>query len=112
MRINKTPWAILGAVLLALCACSRQQSDWQKTRETNTADSYELFIKKYPSGEFTAQAQARLKELYDTLRISEGQLEALTGIVERRWWEPGYPLSQGAIAAVMHHITAGWEGAT
>ena len=65
MRINKTPWAILGAVLLALCACSRQQSDWQKTREANTADSYELFIKKYPGGEFTAQAQARLKELYE-----------------------------------------------
>ena len=65
MRINKTPWAILGAVLLALCGCSRQQSDWQKTRETNTAESYELFVKKYPSGEFTAQAQARLKELYE-----------------------------------------------
>jgi len=65
MRINKTPWVILGAVLLALCACSRQQSDWQKTREANTTDSYELFVKKYPSGEFTAQAQARLKELYE-----------------------------------------------
>jgi cell division protein FtsN len=65
MRINKTPWAILGAVLLALCACSRQQSDWQKTREANTTDSYELFVKKYPGGEFTAQAQARLKELYE-----------------------------------------------
>lgn len=65
MRINKTPWAILGAVLLALCACSRQQSEWQKTREANTTDSYELFLKKYPSGEFTAQAQARLKELYE-----------------------------------------------
>ena len=65
MRINKTPWVILGTVLLALCACSRQQSDWQKTREANTTDSYELFIKKYPSGEFTAQAQARLKELYE-----------------------------------------------
>jgi cell division protein FtsN len=49
--------------LLILSGCSRQQSDWQKTRETNTTDSYELFLKKYPSGEFTAQAQARLKEL-------------------------------------------------
>jgi cell division septation protein DedD len=65
MRINKTPWVILGAVLLALCACSRQQSDWQKTREANTVDSYELFVKKYPTGEFAAQAQARLKELYE-----------------------------------------------
>jgi cell division protein FtsN len=65
MRINKTRWAILGAVLLAICACSRQQSDWQKTRETNTTDAYELFIKKYPTGEFTGQAQARLKDLYE-----------------------------------------------
>jgi hypothetical protein len=50
---------------MGLCGCSRQQSDWQKTRETNTPEAYELFVKKYPSGEFTAQAQARLKELYD-----------------------------------------------
>ncbi len=50
---------------LALSGCSRQQSDWQKTRETNTADAYEQFLKKYPTGEFTAQAQARVKELYE-----------------------------------------------
>jgi cell division protein FtsN len=59
---------VTGAVLaiaLSLTACSRQQSDWQKTRETNTADGYEQFLKKYPSGEFTAQAQARVKELYE-----------------------------------------------
>jgi len=53
------------AVVLALSGCSRQQSDWQKTRETNTADAYESFLKKYPTGEFTAQAQARVKELYE-----------------------------------------------
>jgi len=50
---------------IALSGCSRQQSDWQKTREANTPEAYEQFVKKYPSGEFTAQAQARLKELYD-----------------------------------------------
>jgi cell division protein FtsN len=50
---------------MGLCGCSRQQSDWQKTRETNTPEAYEQFVKKYPSGEFTPQAQARLKELYD-----------------------------------------------
>lgn len=43
--------------------------------------------------------EARLRPVYKALRLSEGQLEAMTGIVERRWWEPGYPLSQGAIAA-------------
>jgi cell division protein FtsN len=53
------------AFALALAGCSRQQSDWQKTRENNTAEAYEQFVKKYPSGEFTAQAQSRLKDLYD-----------------------------------------------
>jgi cell division protein FtsN len=57
--------AVMLAVVLASAGCSRQQSDWQKTRETNTADAYEQFLKKYPSGEFTAQAQARVKELYE-----------------------------------------------
>src|SRR5450631_1853296 len=55
--------AVMLAVVLASAGCSRQQSDWQKTRETNTADAYEQFLKKYPSGEFTAQAQARFKDL-------------------------------------------------
>src|ERR1700692_2064319 len=63
--INRKVVAVLCAVLLTLAGCSRQQSDWQKTRETNTADAYEQFLKKYPSGEFTAQAQARVKELYE-----------------------------------------------
>ena len=50
---------------LVLSGCSRQQSDWEKTRAANTTDAYELFLKKYPSGEFAAQAQARVKELYE-----------------------------------------------
>jgi cell division protein FtsN len=63
--INRTVIAGLCAVMLAFGGCSRQQSDWQKTRETNTAEAYEQFLKKYPSGEFTAQAEARVKELYE-----------------------------------------------
>src|SRR5450432_4070458 len=50
---------------LALSGCSRQQSDWEKTRAANTTEAYELFLKKYPSGEFAPQAQARVKELYE-----------------------------------------------
>lgn len=67
MKLPKNK-AVLGwccAALLALPACSRQQSDWEKTRAANTTDSYEQFLKKYPGGEFTAQAQARVKELYE-----------------------------------------------
>lgn len=47
----------------------------------------------------TQELEARLRPVYETLRVSEGQLEALTGIVERRWWEPGYPPSRGAVQA-------------
>ncbi|MGO9514590.1 MAG: SPOR domain-containing protein [Steroidobacteraceae bacterium] len=65
MVIDKIVLILCCALLLGLSGCSRQQSDWQKTRETNTAEAYEQFLKKYPSGEFTAQAQARVKELYE-----------------------------------------------
>ncbi len=47
----------------------------------------------------SSELEARLEPLYRALHFAPGQLEALTGIRERRWWEPGYPLSHGAIAA-------------
>ena len=47
----------------------------------------------------STELEARLEPLYKYLRIAPGQLQALTGIRERRWWEPGYPLSKGAAAA-------------
>jgi hypothetical protein len=58
--INKVCLVLALAAALALSGCSRQQSDWEKTRTANTTDAYELFLKKYPKGEFTAQAQARV----------------------------------------------------
>ncbi len=45
------------------------------------------------------ELEVRLRPMYEALRIPEGQLEALTGIVERRWWEPGFSVSAGAAAA-------------
>jgi cell division protein FtsN len=65
MAMNKAVISLCCALLLGICGCSRQQSDWEKTRAANTTDSYEQFLKKYPSGEFTAQAEARVKELYE-----------------------------------------------
>jgi cell division septation protein DedD len=62
---NKAVLGLCLTLLLVIGGCSRQQSDWEKTRAANTTDSYEQFLKKYPSGEFTAQAQARVKELYE-----------------------------------------------
>ncbi|MDD3802385.1 3-oxoacyl-ACP synthase III [Desulfuromonas thiophila] len=43
--------------------------------------------------------EQQLAPLYQKLRLQPGQLEALTGIRERRWWHPGTALSSGAIAA-------------
>jgi 3-oxoacyl-[acyl-carrier-protein] synthase-3 len=54
----------------------------------------------------SAELEARLESTYKTLRIAPGQLEALTGIVERRWWEPGYSLSAGATAAARKALEA------
>ena len=65
MQRKRFALACCCALIIGLAGCSRQQSDWQKTRESNTPEAYEQFLKKYPSGEFTPQAQARLKELYD-----------------------------------------------
>jgi cell division protein FtsN len=63
--MNKAVIGLCFALLLGISGCSRQQSDWEKTRAANTTDSYEQFIKKYPNGEFTAQAKGRVKELYE-----------------------------------------------
>ncbi|HEY1312548.1 MAG TPA: SPOR domain-containing protein [Steroidobacteraceae bacterium] len=63
--MNKALLGICLAVVVGLAGCSRQQSDWEKTRAANTTDSYEQFLKKYPNGEFAAQAHARAKELYE-----------------------------------------------
>src|SRR5260370_19924119 len=52
------------------------------------------------------ELEARLRPVYEKLRIQEGQLEALTGIIERRWWEPGFPVSQGAVVAARKALAA------
>jgi 3-oxoacyl-[acyl-carrier-protein] synthase-3 len=52
------------------------------------------------------ELEERLRPVYQTLRLPQGQLEALTGIVERRWWEPGYPVYQGAVQAARKAMDA------
>ena len=49
--------------------------------------------------------ESRLMPMYDELHISPGQLEALTGIIERRWWDKGYLLSDGAACAARKALT-------
>ncbi len=50
--------------------------------------------------------ERRLKDLYAVLHLSEGQLEALTGIAERRWWQEGHRISDGAVLAAQRALGA------
>ena len=47
----------------------------------------------------SAEIEQRLAPLYEKLKIPAGQLEAWTGIKERRWWPAGHKLSDGATEA-------------
>ena len=56
----------------------------------------------------SAEIEARLEPLYTRLRLPEGRLELMTGIVERRFWPPGTPPSQASIRTAEKAIgTAG-----
>ena len=43
--------------------------------------------------------EKRLEPVYQSLRLNKGQLEAITGIRERRFWDRGFRMSTGAIMA-------------
>ncbi len=45
------------------------------------------------------ELEQRLAPVYERLHLQPGQLEALTGICERRFWPRDFKLSEGAIAA-------------
>ena len=54
----------------------------------------------------TEELEERLKPLYERLHIGKGQLEALTGVIERRWWDEGSSVTQGATAAAKKALDA------
>ena len=61
---------------------------------------YELAPEVVTSGEI----EDRLAPLYGALRIQPGQLEQMTGITERRFWEPGFKVSAGATKAALNAL--------
>jgi 3-oxoacyl-[acyl-carrier-protein] synthase III len=54
--------------------------------------------------------ERRLEPIYAALRLQRGQLEAITGIRERRYWDPDFPLHQGAVRAGRKAIEAAGIG--
>ena len=47
----------------------------------------------------SADLEKRLEPVYDALHFQQGQLEAITGIRERRFWDPGFKMHDGAVKA-------------
>lgn len=54
----------------------------------------------------TEQIEDRLKPFYDAVGFKKGQLTALTGIIERRYWDIDHTLAQGAAKAGQKAIDA------
>ncbi len=54
----------------------------------------------------TRALEDRLTPLYRRLGIPTGQIEAMTGIVERRMWPPGFSVAEGATRAAQAAIEA------
>jgi 3-oxoacyl-[acyl-carrier-protein] synthase III len=50
--------------------------------------------------------ESRLEPLYEALHFQKGQLEVITGIRERRFWDTGYTMHEGAIQAGQKAIDA------
>ena len=55
--------AMTAAILLLAAACDRRQSDWESAHKADTSEAYTEFLERYPQGDFTAQARARLADL-------------------------------------------------
>ena len=51
--------------------------------------------------------ETRLEPVYEALHFQRGQLEAITGIRERRFWDTGYKMHVGAIKAAQKALDAG-----
>lgn len=54
----------------------------------------------------SAELERRLEPVYRKLGLEVGQLEQFTGIRERRWWDCGFRLSEGATRAARGALAA------
>jgi 3-oxoacyl-[acyl-carrier-protein] synthase III len=73
------------------------------TKVTIPAMGYELA----PNVVTSEDLESRMEPVYQKLHLQAGQLEALTGIAERRFWDPVFKLSDSAIRAGRKALTHG-----
>ena len=51
------------AILIMNSGCGGRQADWETARKADTAQAYQQFLQRYPGGDFTSQARARIEDL-------------------------------------------------
>jgi len=71
--ISRTMVAGLCAVLLVLTGCSRQQSGLAEDPGNEHGRRLRAILEEVSSGEFTAQAEARVKELYEERELQKAR---------------------------------------
>ena len=74
----------------------------QYSRVSIDAFGYEL----PPNVVTSDDLENRLEPVYEALRFQKGQLEAITGIRERRFWNPDFNMHTGAIQAARKALEA------
>ncbi len=57
--------SVILSLMLFIVSCASVVSQYTKTREIDTIEAYEEFIKNYPDSEFVNEAKKRIEELED-----------------------------------------------
>lgn len=52
-------------ILTLLAACSRTQQDWRLAQQADTAQSYNVFVRRHPDSELASVARQRIAQLTD-----------------------------------------------
>jgi 3-oxoacyl-[acyl-carrier-protein] synthase-3 len=103
-----TSWKISGYGWSLLNSDKKKNTHHENTKERKhekkhmhyTKVNIESFGYELPPHVVTSEdIESRLEPLYEALHFQKGTLESLTGIQERRFWDPGFKMSQGAAAA-------------
>jgi outer membrane protein assembly factor BamD (BamD/ComL family) len=70
----KTVQTVLSLIIATvLVACSSAESDWSKASTANTAEAYQDFLTKHPTGAHAQDAHDRLQKLADDKDWSDAQ---------------------------------------
>src|SRR5262245_32646956 len=62
-RAMMATWVAMFAACVLVTGCVNPARDWERTAQTNSVEGYEAYLRRYPQGEFSAEARTRLETL-------------------------------------------------